>query len=144
MKIEDKGDLQKSHSDYKIWLVALKNRVRQVQIKAAVSVNKELVQFYWELGADIVEKQANSQWGDGFLLRLSTDLMTEFPDMKGFSNSNLKYIKRWYLFYSQYVIGQQAVALLPLSLLFQIPWGHNIAIISKCKDFNEAVYYFTC
>ena len=84
------------HADehYKNWLSDLKAKVRNVQIKAAVSVNKELLTFYWELGADIVQKQSATQWGIGFLKQLSTDLMAEFPEMKGFSLSNLKYIKQ--------------------------------------------------
>ena len=64
--------------DYSVWLKDLKNKVRLVQIKAAVKVNSELLQFYWELGADIVEKQATAKWGDGFLSKLSHDLMVEF------------------------------------------------------------------
>jgi len=143
--------------DYSVWLKELENKVRSVQIKAAVKVNSELLQFYWELGADIVKKQATSQWGDGFISRLSHDLMAEFPAMKGFSSRNLKYIKQWYLFYSQEIeksqqgvdqissqdvlqskksFGQQAVA-----QLTQIPWGHNIVIISKCNNLDEAIFY---
>ncbi|HJH31052.1 MAG TPA: DUF1016 domain-containing protein [Methanosarcinaceae archaeon] len=143
--------------DYSVWLKELKNKVRLVQIKAAVKVNSELLQFYWDLGADIVEKQTTAKWGDGFISRLSHDLVTEFPDMKGFSTRNLKYIKQWYLFYSQEIeksqqgigqfsspalvkskeaFGQQAVA-----QLIQIPWGHNIVIISKCKNLDEAIFY---
>lgn len=105
--------------------------------EAAVKVNSEMLNFYWELGADIVEKQAAAKWGDGFLNKLSLDLIAEFPDMKGFSERNIKYIRQWFLFYnSQKTIGQQAVA-----QLVQIPWGHHIAIISKCKNTDEALYY---
>ncbi len=118
-----------------------------VQIKAAVKVNSELLQFYWELGQDIVDKQRNAKWGDGFLKQLSIDLSSEFPDMKGFSLSNLKYIKQWYLFYSQEIgksqqaVGQKPIAKQAVSQLVQIPWGHNIAIISKCKNLDEALFY---
>ena len=123
--------------DYSVWLKELKNKVRLVQIKAAVKVNSELLQFYWELGADIVEKQATAKWGDGFLSNLSHDLMAEFPDMKGFSKRNLELIRQWYLFYTkEKPIAQQAV-----SQLIQVPWGHNIAIISKCKNIDKALYY---
>ena len=83
---------------YKKWLADLKNKVRSIQIKAAIAVNKELLTFYWELGADIVQKQSTTNWGDGFLSQLSADLMAEFPDMKGFSVRNLKYARQWYLF----------------------------------------------
>lgn len=96
--------------EYKAWLTEIKLRIRTVQIKAAVSVNSELLRFYWSLGADIVAKQTTAKWGDGLLSQLSRDLMAEFPEMKGFSLSNLKYIKQWYLFYTRSsVIGQQAV-----------------------------------
>lgn len=123
--------------NYSAWLKEIKNKVRIVQLKAAVKVNSEMLNFYWELGADIVEKQTTAKWGDGFLSKLSHDLMAEFPDMKGFSERNIKYIRQWFLFYnSQKAIGQQAVA-----QLVQIPWGHHIAIISKCKNTDEALYY---
>jgi len=123
--------------NYSAWLKEIKNKVRTVQLKATVKVNSEMLNFYWELGADIVEKQATAKWGDGFLSKLSHDLMAEFPDMKGFSERNIKYIRQWFLFYnSQKAIGQQAVA-----QLVQIPWGHHIAIISKCKNMDEALYY---
>ncbi len=120
--------------DYNNWLKDLKRRICYVQLKAAISVNRELLQFYWELGADIVQKQTNAQWGDGLLRQLSIDLMAEFPEMKGFSLSNIKYVKKWYLFYNKADIKSQ-------QLVGQLPWGHNIAIMSKCKDCNEALYY---
>ncbi|MEM7533093.1 MAG: PDDEXK nuclease domain-containing protein [Chloroflexota bacterium] len=142
--MDDKLSLQES-ADYKAWIMQIKTRIRAVQLKAAVAVNSALIEFYWELGADIVEKQKNSQWGSGFLKQLSQDLMTEFPDMKGFSHRNLKYIRQWYRFYNEtHPIGQQPVAQLDesiLSLITQIPWGHNLVIISKCKSTDEALYY---
>src|SRR3989338_1554197 len=124
---------------YSAWLKELKAKVRTVQIKAAVKVNSELLQFYWELGQNIVDKQKKSQWGDGFLRQLSLDLSAEFPDMKGFSLSNIKYIKQWHLFYVQETEkSQQAVG-----QLLQIPWGHHIVIISKCESFKEALFYIS-
>ena len=97
------------------------------------------------MGADIVEQQKNSTWGSGFLKQLSQELMAEFPDMKGFSHQNLKYIRQWYQFYFEdSAIRQQAVAQLKnpsLSQVIQIPWGHNLAIISKCHSKVEALYY---
>ena len=128
-----------SSKEYKVWLADIKARVRSAQIKAALSANTELLKLYWSIGADIVARQKNAKWGDNFLLRLSKDLMSEFPDMKGFSKRNLELIRQWYLFYSQ--IAKQAVSQLQLAQVTQIPWGHNIAIISKCKDIKEAIYY---
>ena len=141
----------KLHTDaqYKKWLSDLKMKVRQSQIKAVLSVNSAMLNFYWELGSDIVEKQATFKWGEGLFLQLSKDLTEEFPDMKGFSVTNLRYIRQWYLYYYQNVIiHQQAVGELSPQLIgqittqiTQIPWGHNIAIISKCKSIDEARYY---
>jgi len=147
------SDLIIQSQEYKVWLSDLKARVCQVQLKAAVAVNTELLSFYWELGANIVEKQKNTTWGDGFLKQLSQDLRAEFPDMKGFSLRNIKYMRQWHLFYvnseidgQQPVgqIGQQAVAQLkkqPISQIIEIPWGHNIAIVTKCGTVDEAMYY---
>jgi DUF1016 N-terminal domain len=146
-----------SDGQYKEWLVAVKTKVRTAQLKAIVKVNTELLTLYWELGAEIVAKQASAKWGDGFLPLLSHDLTAEFPEMKGFSVRNLKYIRQWYLFYTlggklaADPMGQQAVAPLQNSLagqqpiapsllqsITQIPWGHNIAIITKCNGIEEA------
>ncbi len=145
-------------SEYRQWLKNLKKKVRSTQLKAAVTINRKLLEFYWELGADIVEKQSTSNWGDGFLKRLSLDLMAEFPDMKGFSISNIKYMRQWFLFYSSNAtIGQQPVGQIEkqtitelygsgydqqfVDQITQIPWGHNIKIITKCKNIEEAIFY---
>jgi predicted nuclease of restriction endonuclease-like (RecB) superfamily len=130
-------NLMQHNTSYKQWLDELKQKIRTIQIKAAIAVNRELLLFYWDLGSDIVKKQAFSNWGEGFIKQLSIDLMAEFCNIKGFSERNLKYVRQWYLFYSKdKSIGQQAVA-----QLTQIPWGHNIAIIAKCRNIQEALYY---
>lgn len=166
-----------SSPSYANWLGGLKSRVQQVQTKAAVSVNRELLSFYWELGCDIIEKQRTATWGTGFLKRLSVDLSSELPDIKGFSYRNIRLIRQWCHFYLEHfpnlatsccqiknntqsvenkqiensiisdeAITQQAVAQLPESILesiTSIPWGHNIAIISKCSSLKEALYYIS-
>ena len=132
-------------NNYKLWLAELKGKVRNAQLKAAVAVNTRLLEFYWELGADIVAKQANTNWGDGLIPQLSKDLSREFPGMSGFSRTNLMYIRKWYLFYTRpHTIVQQAVGQLtkqPVARLTSLPWGHNIAIISKCTTAEEALFY---
>lgn len=134
--------------EYKNWLSDLKSRIRSVQAKAAVAVNTALIAFYWELGKMIAEKE--QFWGDKLIDQLAKDLKEEFPDMKGFSSSNLKYCKRFYLFYHM-PIGQRAVDQLQSpenqlteslqQLTTKIPWGHNILIFSKSKDIQEAHFY---
>ena len=118
------------------------------------------------MGADICEKQKSASWGDGWLKELSRELMFEFPDMKGFSYRNLRYIRQWHEFYNQDLtiwqqavakldnaIGQQAVAQLGEAnvqqvvakinedVFFSVPWGHHLYIISQCKDVDHAVFY---
>ena len=128
-------------TDYKNWLQSLKNRIQQSQIKAAIQVNNELLRLYWQMGKDIVEKQEQAKWGDGFLQTLSTDLCEMFPTMKGFSEINLKWMRQWYLFYNQQdIIGKQLVSQLEISL-FSVPWGHHIMIMQRCKDIQEAIFY---
>lgn len=135
-----------SDIDYKQWLAEVKATVRECQIKAMIKVNAELLKLYWQLGAMIVEKQAKAAWGDKLVAQLSHDLSTEFPAMKGFSRTNLLYIRQWYLFYRNdsaivpQVVGQLEAAPTP-EAIFQIPWGHNREIISKCKTQAEALYY---
>jgi len=158
----------KTETEYKQWLIDLKKRIRQSQIKAAVKVNTELLHLYWDLGHDIVMRQMETTWGSKILERLSKDLLLEFPEMKGFSSTNLKYCKRFYQFYMQEIsicqqvaaeisqqvvdqlqvienkdniIGQQLVDQLESHPIFQIPWGHHIQIFSKCQSIKEALFY---
>lgn len=88
-----------SNREYAEWLTDLKLKIRRNQVKAAVQVNETLLRLYWEMGREINERQKESQWGSGFLAQLSKDLMAEFPDMKGFSRSNLQHIRSFYAFY---------------------------------------------
>lgn len=123
--------------EYKKWITDLRAKLKQAQLKAAVTVNQQLLMFYWELGTDIIEKQKLTAWGEGLLKQLSQDLMSEFPDMKGFSERNLRLIRQWVQFWIENSANwQQAVA-----ELTQIPWGHNQVIINKCKNAEEGLYY---
>lgn len=126
------SDLNKQEHDYRIWISELKLKIRSTQIKAAIAVNTTLIEFYWELGKMIVEKQQQSSWGDKLLEQISKDLKEEFPDMQGLSVRNLKYCRLFYSFYKDSQIRQQLVA--------QIPWGHNILIFSKL-NILEAQFY---
>jgi len=126
--------LKKQDKEYLIWLDNLKSRIRTTQIKAALSANSELIKLYWDIGKDIFEKQEIKSWGNSIVENLSKDLKSEFPNMKGFSRRNLFYMKKFYDFYkSDFEKVQQLVA--------QIPWGHNILMISKSQSINEAIFY---
>ncbi len=147
--------------DYKQWIQELKTRYRSSQIKAAVKVNQEVLLYYWELGRDIVEKHAESRWGDKIINVLSVDLKRELPEATGLSRTNLYYAKKFYLLYHQIVpqvvgqfdenhesaenerdiIVQQLVGQLQNDI-FSIPWGHHIRIMDKCLDsYDKAIFY---
>ena len=120
--------------DYLAFIKDIKQHIQAAQIKAAVKVNQELLRLYWYLAERIVSKQKESAWGDGFLQQMSIDLQEEFPDMRGFSKRNLELMRQWYRFWS----GEMPIA---QQLVSQIPWGHNLVIISKTKSTQEAIFY---
>ncbi len=120
--------------EYASWLNQIKQQISTARQKAALSLNTSLIELYWHIGSQIVEKEKEATWGSSLIERLARDLAFEFPDIKGFSRRNLYAVRQWYLFYSMHsLIVPQTVA--------QIPWGHNRLIISKIKDVKEALWY---
>lgn len=113
------------NNDYKTLLTELKNKVRTSQLKAAVAVNSALIEFYWELGKMISEKE--KIWGNKLIEKIAFDLKLEFPDLKGLSRRNLFNCKQLYNFYNNELV-QQPVAL--------IPWSHNILIFTEVLPDN--------
>lgn len=129
-----------SLDEYQTWLNGIKQRIVSARSRVALAANRELIQFYWELGAQIDAEQAQRQWGDKLIPQLSADLQKAFPELKGLSASNLKYCLRFYQFYldtsdieAMPPFGQQPVD--------QIPWGHNILIFTKSQNQAEAGFY---
>ena len=103
---EDVPRIVKSHdihidAEYAEWIAEVKHRYRSAQVKAAVRVNAEKLLFNWLLGRDLVQRKAEERWGAGVVEQVSLDLKREFPNADGFSTSNLWFMKRWYLFYTQ-------------------------------------------
>lgn len=124
--------------EYKSWISELKTRYKQAQIKASVAVNGELLKFYFDLGKDISEKQFTNSYGSAFYKTLSSDLITEFPDAKRFSPTNLKYAFYFYDLYKEEVQNRPQV----VDDLCRIPWGHHRFIIDKIKnDSKKALFY---
>ena len=119
--------------DYPELLETLKTRIRNAQTHAALSVNRELVLLYWHIGREIIQRQSEQGWGAKIIDRLADDLRTEFPDIRGFSPRNLKYMRAFAEAWQDEQFVQQAVA--------QIPWGHNTVLITKLKDFTERAWY---
>jgi len=148
--------------DYIQWIKDLSSRYRRSQIKASVKVNQEMLQFYWELGKDIVEKKAESRWGSGFMKNLSRDLKEINPDATCFSETNLLYMKNFYLLYQPYLeitpqVGEQFTqqvveqgenAITPQlgeqirNDIFSIGWGHHKVLIDKYSKQPEKALFF--
>lgn len=121
------------NTNYDLFLNDLKQRVATSRYKAALSVNKELIFLYHHIGTEILRSQTQHGWGAKVIDQLSKDLKSEFPDMKGFSPQNLKYMRRFAETYELNEISQQAVD--------QLPWGHIIAIIYSGLDKNQQTFY---
>ena len=156
--------------DYVQWIADIKSRYRNSQIKAAIKVNSALLEFYWSVGRDLAVLKAEERWGSGIVKQFALDMRNAFPEAKGFSDTNIKYMKRWYMFYyyKQVLKGQQVVdpndmtekghqpggliaatekshqvgGLLEMPEIFgQVPWKHHVYIVSKSKSLDEALFY---
>ena len=113
-------------SGYAPLLADLKARVRAAQVRAVLSVNREIVLLYWNIGREILRCQRDEGWGAKVVERLAKDLRAEFPEIEGFSPRNLKYMRAFAAAYSESEFVQQVVA--------QIPWGHNLLLLNKLKQ----------
>lgn len=149
--------------EYKQWIAELKERVRSAQVKAAVKVNSELINLYWSIGQDIVERKADDVFGGNFYKQISRDLQSEFPNVKGFSERNIYYMRAMYILFSHLknelpqpvakspdeelpqVVAVDKVArpaaLDVRDMVCQIPWGHIRYIIDKHVSPEESFFY---
>jgi Uncharacterized conserved protein len=110
-------------ADYAVWLTELKTRIHEAQQRAARAVNRELVLLYWQIGGDILARQDREGWGAKVIERLAQDLRNAFPDMKGFSPRNLKYMRA---FAEAWPDGEFVQG-----VLAQLPWYHHLALLDK-------------
>jgi len=118
---------------YKKAIKDIKNRILRARQKAVVSVNKELIFLYWEIGDIILQKQKNEGWGTKVIDRMSFDLSRELADMKGFSVRNLKYMRK----FAEENRNREFVQ----AVLAQLTWYHNIALMDKSDNVKERVWY---
>ncbi|OGT88188.1 MAG: hypothetical protein A2286_03080 [Gammaproteobacteria bacterium RIFOXYA12_FULL_61_12] len=118
---------------YADWLADLKGRIHTAQQRATLAVNRELVLLYWQIGRDILARQAEQGWGAKVIERLAHDLRTAFPEMKGFSRANLMYMRAFAEAWPDAAIVQQAVG--------QLPWGHNLVLLTRLKDSQQRLAY---
>lgn len=120
-------------TEYSELLRAIKHRIQAGRVQAYRAVNRELIDLYWSIGTEIVERQERHGWGKSIVEQLSTDLRREVPDQRGFSTQNLWFMRQLHLEYR----GQPNL----LQLVREIPWGQNIAIRTRVKDAAAREYY---
>ncbi|HAM34746.1 MAG TPA: DUF1016 domain-containing protein [Elusimicrobia bacterium] len=118
---------------YPEFLEDLKSRIRAAQVKAALSVNREMVLLYWGIGQDILARQHSEGWGAKVVDRLAADLQKTFPGMQGFSPRNLKYMRAFAEAYPNKDFVQEVLA--------QITWYHNITLLDKVKNADDREWY---
>ena len=118
---------------YASFLDGLKARIRAAQVKAALAVNAELVLLYWHVGRDILARQEQEGWGARVIDRLSTDLHAAFPEMKGFSPRNLKYMRAFAEAWPEPEFVQQVAA--------QLPWFHSCTLLDRVKGKSVREWY---
>lgn len=119
--------------DYADFIGELKERIRNAQVRAALNVNRELVLLYWQVGREIRARQGAAGWGAKVIERLSHDLRLAFPEMKGFSRTNLLYMRAFAEAWPNEAFVQQVVG--------QIPWGHNVRILDAVSDHAQREWY---
>lgn len=124
--------------EYALTLAELKKRIKEAQVKAVLSANKEMLILYWSIGKIVADKQEKNGWGTNVIERLADDLQNEFTGIGGFSRTNMFRMQAFYLAYEKVA---QAVPLFENLPFFQIPWGHNILILRKLKNEDERLWY---
>ncbi len=120
-------------SNYDAFLSILKQRIRTAQVRAALAVNQELVLLYWQIGREILQRQQDEGWGTKVIERIAKDLKREFPEIKGFSRTNLLYMRAFASAYPDDQFVQQAAG--------QIPWFHNCVLLDRVKAPEQRVWY---
>jgi predicted nuclease of restriction endonuclease-like (RecB) superfamily len=118
---------------YSEWLADLKIKISTSQQKASLAINRELVLLYWQIGNEILTRQNQQGWGAKVIERLAYDLRTAFPEMRGFSRTNLLYMRQFAETWCDQQIVQQLVG--------QLPWGHNLVLLDKLQNNEDRIWY---
>lgn len=127
------ASLARVPSGYADWLADVKARIQAAQLRASLAVNRELLGLYWHIGREILERQARDGWGAKVVDRLAHDIKVAFPEARGFSARNLKYMRRLAEVWPSSEVVQQ--------LLHKVPWFHLCTLLDKVKDPNEREWY---
>ena len=118
---------------YQLWLGDLKAQIQVAQQQAVLAVNQELLKLYWQIGNDILQRQQQQGWGSKVIDQLAKDLRVAFPELKGFSARNLKYMRAFAEAWREPEFVQQPVA--------QLPWGHHLVLLTKLKESSSRLSY---
>ena len=118
---------------YADWLAQLKGQIAQARQRAALAVNAELVPLYGRIGHDILQRQQTQGWGAKVIDRLARDLKDAFPDMRGWSPSNLKYMRFFALHCPDGQFGQQPAD--------QLPWFHVVTLLTQLDNAADREWY---
>ncbi len=156
---------------YKVWFSNIKESINTVKLQTALQVNTNMLMLYWFIGNEIIEKTEQEKWGSGVIKQLAIDLQKAFPDTKGFSERNLKYMRQFAGVYNAFLIGQEPLAqlkntdssnkksatknknligqesLAQLAEVFkhtyiaQVNWTHHVILLDKIKTTDERLWY---
>lgn len=127
------GTSHAPEEDYLALLCDLKQRIRAARARAILLVNRELFLLYWRIGRTLLRRERRAGWGAGVIPRLAVDLRREFPDFRGLSVRNLKYMRAFARAWPDPAIVQRTVA--------QLPWRHNCRLLDRVLDPNERTWY---
>lgn len=133
-----------SFSNYQEFLGRIKSQIQKARIKAVLSANAQMLELYWWIGNSILNQQNTEGWGAKVISRIAADLKDAFPDMKGISERNLKYMRAFAAAYPSFVQGGLAQDIdgntsenknpIMQAPLAQITWYHHISLLDKVKD----------
>jgi predicted nuclease of restriction endonuclease-like (RecB) superfamily len=133
-------------SDYPDLLDDLKNRVRTALSQVARSVNRAVIELYWQIGRAVVQRQEFENWDEAVIEELALDLQSEFPGMRGFSRVNLARVRSFFLAYTHDYVGtappcHEIDGIKPPGVLAELPWRHNVALVEQLRDPTERLWY---
>ena len=132
---EEAGGIARGFEGYADFLTDIKGRIQTAQVRAALSLSREVVWLYWQIGDEVRQRQARHGWGAKVVDRLAVDLKAAFPGVEGFSPRNLRYMRAFAEAYPDSAIVQQLLHNSPL------PWGHHVRLLDRVKDADQRLWY---
>ncbi len=123
--------------EYLSFLSEVKEQIQRTRIRAALAASGEMLQLYWQIGHEIIERQKTTRWGSKLIEQLANDLQNAFPGAEGYSVRNIKYMRTFAQNFPQFAIGQRPVA----QLVYQLPWGQIIILMQKAKESRAREWY---